>query len=161
MLFRSYSELIKLVQTSAVVRAPQRNVNQVLESGSMVLLNEYNIATSFDIVKTAAKERANVYNKAQNNIQESIKTYHKSYDTEYKKLLERHDIELASQKTFENYQQALKRHRQEKWDFMRAQTIQRSTLRKNNHDTENAARKEMRLVKLIAQFRLARISRMH
>jgi hypothetical protein len=155
-----YSELIKLVQTSAVVRAPQRNVNQVLESGSMVLLNEYNIATSFDIVKTAAKERANVYNKAQNNIQESIKTYHKSYDTEYQKLLDRHDVELASQKTFENYQQALKRHRQEKWDFMRAQTIQKSTLCKNNHDTENAARKEMSLVKLIAQFRVARISRM-
>jgi hypothetical protein len=54
----------------------------------------------------------------------------------------------------------LKRHRQEKWDFMRAQTIQKSTLCKNNHDTENAARKEMSLVKLIAQFRVARISRM-
>lgn len=152
-----YSELLKLVQTSAVVRAPQRNVNQVLESGSMVLLNEYNIATSFDIVKTAAKERAKLYKTAR----ESISAFCQHYNTEYKKLLAKQDTELASQKTFENFQQALNRHRQEKWDFMRAQTAQKTTLQENNRRTENDANKELRLIKLIAQFRLARISRMH
>lgn len=156
-----YTELLKLVHTSAVVRAPQQNLNQALQAGSMVLLNEYNIATSFNTVYTAAQERANVYNKAQNNIQESIKTYHKSYDAEYQKLLDRHDVELASQKTFENYQQALQRHRQEKWDLLRAQTAQKTTLQENNRRTENDANKELRLIKLITQLRLARVSRMH
>ena len=154
-----YNDILKLVSMTTVCSAPKHK--DVINSGSMQMLQEYNLYASVGTVSNAVQNRCNIiekYRSSNNNVHRFLRQLQ---DQEMDRLNKRHDEEQKSVKNFEEFQTMLRRQEQERCDLLKSQReknkIHKQVFAKKQWQIDQARKFE----KTKAQMMMARITRMH
>ena len=101
-----------------VCKAP-KPVRDIMQSGSVQMLQEYNLYASVGTVSNAAQNRCDIiekYRSSNNNVHRFLRQLQ---DQEMDRLNKRHDEEQKSVKDFEEFQTMLRRQEQERCDLLK------------------------------------------
>jgi hypothetical protein len=154
-----YNEVLKLVSMTTVCLAPKRK--NIMDSGSMHLLNEYNKATSFGTVSNAVATRQEILKSRKSKTDKTMRLLRDMSSKEFDSLSQRHDAELVSLTDFNEFQNMLRQHEQERMELLAKQRARIQAFKQTLTNVEKKDEQERKYERLKAQLKMARITRMH
>ncbi|MBR4891885.1 MAG: hypothetical protein IKZ34_01745 [Alphaproteobacteria bacterium] len=154
-----YNEVLKLVSMTTVCLAPKRK--NIMDSGSMHLLNEYNKATSFGTVSNAVAARQEILKSRKSKTDKTMRLLRDMSGKEFDSLSQRHDAELVSVTDFNEFQNMLRQHEQERMELLAKQRARIQAFKQTLTNVEKKDEQERKYERLKAQLKMARITRMY
>lgn len=154
-----YNEVLKLVSMTTVCSAPKHK-KDVMLSGSMRLLNEYNMAASFGTVTKAVAARQKILADTKSKNEKTRNFLHDMNNKELGRLSRKHDLELAETNDFETFQTLLRQQEQERFELIEKQQLRNQGFEQCFAKSQMQAEKDKEREMLCAQLKIARVTRM-
>lgn len=153
-----YNEVLKLVSMTTVCTAPK--YKDIMNSGSMHLLNEYNQAASFGVVAHAMRARRKIISDTKSGIEKQCNLFNELNNQERQRLAHQHDTEIKTITDFTEFQVVLRRHEQELFDLIKNQRTRIQVLKQTAINADKEAERQRKYELLNAQLKMSRITRM-
>lgn len=154
-----YNEILKLVSMTTVCSAPQHK--NIMNSGSMHLLSEYNKAASFGTVTHAMNARRKIIESRKTKTEKTRQLLRDMNSKEFDSLSQRHNAELATVTDFDGFQNMLRQHEQERMDLLAKHRNRIQAFKQTFANSEQKDEQQRKYERLNAQLKMARITRMH
>ena len=153
-----YNELQKLISMTRVCMVTHA-ARDVMKTGSVQMLNEYNMYAP-GTVANAVAARQEITNSRKSKAEKVRKMLHDMNSNELDYLSQRHDAELANTTSFDEFQNLLRQHEQERMDLLAKQRARMDAFKQTSAKTEKQDEQQRKYERLNAQLKLARITRM-
>lgn len=155
-----YNEMLKLVSMAKVSLTPENlRKRDIMRTGSVQMLNEYNMYAP-GTVANAVAARQEITNSRKSKAEKVRKMLHDMNSNELDYLSQRHDAELANTTGFDEFQNMLRQHEQERMDLLAKQRARMDAFKQTSTKTEKQDEQQRKYERLNAQLKLARITRM-
>jgi hypothetical protein len=154
-----YKELQQLVSMTRVCMVP-KVARDVMKTGSVQMLQEYNLYASAGTVSNAVTARRDITARAKSNHKKTRDLLRQLHDNEMARMRKRHEEEQISVTNFAEFQNLLRRQEQERSELLRTQRDKINAFCQSHAQRQKKIEEERRLEKAKAQMKMARISRM-
>ena len=154
-----YNELQKLVSMTRVCMVP-KVARDVMKTGSVQMLQEYNLYASAGTVSNAVTARRDITARAKSNHKKTRDLLRQLHDNEMARMRKRHEEEQIGVTNFAEFQNLLRRQEQERSELLRTQREKVMAFKENHARQQKKIEEERRLEKAKAQMKMSRISRM-
>ena len=154
-----YKELQQLVSMTRVCMVP-KVARDVMKTGSVQMLQEYNLYASTGTVSNAVSARRDITARAKSNHKKTRDLLRQLHAQELDRMHQRHDEEQQYVKDFAEFQSLLRRQEQERSELLRTQRDKINAFCQSHAQRQKKIEEERRLEKAKAQMKMARISRM-
>ena len=154
-----YKELQQLVSMTRVCMVP-KVARDVMKTGSVQMLQEYNLYVSTGTVSNAVTVRRNITEKAKTNHNKTHNLLRHLHEQELTVMRKRHEEEQIGVTNFAEFQNLLRRQEQERSELLRAQRDKIKAFKESHALRQKKIDEERRLEKVKAQMKMSRISRM-
>lgn len=154
-----YNELQKLISMTRVCMVT--NVaHDITKTGSVQMLQEYNLYASVGTVSDAAIARRNITELAKSNHKKMRDFLRQLHTQELDRMRQRHDEEQKHVKDFAEFQNLLRRQEQENFELLHAQRDKMHAFNQGYARQQKKIDKARQLEKIKAQMKMSRITRM-
>ena len=154
-----YKELQQLVSMTRVCMV-SKGARDVMKTGSVQMLQEYNLYASTGTVYNTATVRRNITEKAKTNHKKTRDLLRQLHDNEMARMRKRHEEEQIGVTNFAEFQNLLRRQEQERSELLRVQREKIKAFKESHALRQKKIDEERRLEKVKAQMKMSRISRM-
>lgn len=154
-----YNELQQLVSMTRVCMV-SKGARDIMKTGSVQMLQEYNLYASTGTVSNAATVRRNITEKAKTNHNKTHNLLRHLHEQELSGMHKRHEEEQKNTKDFAEFQSLLRRQEQERFELLRVQREKIKVFKESHALRQKKIDEERRLEKVKAQMKMSRISRM-
>lgn len=157
-----YNEILKLISMCTICTM-QNNPSPEHISGSLDMLVEYKLATNFNMVATACKKRQKINENLSNDITHTnnrIEILEQTYNTEHQNLLNTQNAQLASTKTFAEFQQLNQEYFNQRVKHTNKYIETLKTIHETQKQLEQKAKQAHDFERIQAQIQIAKITRM-
>lgn len=155
-----YNEMLQLVSMSKVSLTPENlRKRDIMRTGSVQMLNEYNMYAS-GTVANAVAARQEITDDRKSKTEKVRQMLHDMNSKELNCLSQRHDAELTNITVFDDFQNMLRQHEQERMDLLAKQHARTQAFQNSLDKSKQKALQERKYERLNAQLKLARITRM-
>jgi hypothetical protein len=154
-----YNELQKLISMTRVCMV-SKVTRDVMKTGSVQMLQEYNLYASAGTVSNAVTARRDITARAKSNHKKTRDLLRQLHDNEMARMRKRHEEEQIGVTNFAEFQNLLRRQEQERSELLRTQRDKISAFYQSHAQRQKKIEEERRLEKAKAQMKMVRISRM-
>jgi hypothetical protein len=157
-----YNEILKLISICTICTM-QNNTSPEHTSGSLDMLVEYKLATNFNMVATACEKRKKIQENLSNEITHTnnrIEILDQTYNTEHQNLLNTQNAQLASTKTFAEFQQLNQKYFNQRVKHTNKYIETLKTIHETQKQLEQKAKQAHDFERIQAQIQIAKITRM-
>lgn len=154
-----YKELQQLVSMTRVCMVP-KVARDVMKTGSVQMLQEYNLYASAGTVSNAVTARRDITARAKSNHKKTRDLLRQLHDNEMARMRKRHEEEQISVTNFAEFQNLLRRQEQERSELLRTQCDKINAFCQSHAQRQKKIDKDRKLEKIKAQMKMSRISRM-
>ena len=154
-----YKELQHLVSMTRVCMMATC-ARDVMKTGSVQMLQEYNMYGAFGTVADAVATRRKITETRKSKNKKTRQLLRDMNAQELRRLSLQHDAELAEISDFDEFQKMLRRHEQERLELLAKQHARIRGFEKTFAKTKQQENQDRNSVRLNAQLKMARVSRM-
>ena len=154
-----YNQLQQLVSMTRVCMV-SKGARDVMKTGSVQMLQEYNLYASTGTVSNTATVRRHITARAKSNHKKTRDLLRQLHAQELDRMHQRHDEEQKYVKDFAEFQNLLRRQEQERSELLRTQCDKIKVFNQSHAQQQEKIDKDRKLEKIKAQMKMARISRM-
>lgn len=157
-----YNEILKLISICTISVVPKTDFT-TYTSGSLDMLYEYKLATNFNMVATACENRQKINENLSNDITHTnnrIEILDQTYNTEHQNLLNTQNAQLASTKTFAEFQQLNQKYFNQRVKHTNKYIETLKTIHETQKQLEQKAKQAHDFERIQAQIQIAKITRM-
>ena len=154
-----YKELQHLVSMTRVCMMATC-ARDVMKTGSVQMLQEYNLYASTGTVSSAVNVRRKITESRKSRNKKTRQFLRDMNAQELRRLSLQHDAELAEISDFDEFQKMLRRHEQERLELLAKQHARIQGFEKTFAKTKQQENQDRNSVRLNAQLKMARVSRM-
>ena len=155
-----YKELQQLVSMTRVCMVP-KVARDVMKTGSVQMLQEYNLYASAGTVSNAVTARRDITARAESNHKKTRDLLRQLHDNEMAGMRKRHEEEQIGVTNFAEFQNLLRRQEQECSELLRTQRDKIKAFYQSHAQRQKKIDEARKLEKIKAQLKMARITRMH
>ena len=155
-----YNELQKLISMTRVCMVTHA-ARDVMKTGSVQMLQEYNLYASAGTVSNAVTARRKITESRKSKNEKTRQLLRDMNSREFDNLSQRHDAELAKTTGFDSFQIMLRQHEQERMELSKKQRNRIQAFKKSSSNSEQKDEQQRKYERLTAQLKMARITRMH
>lgn len=155
-----YNELQKLISMTRVCMVTHA-ARDVMKTGSVQMLQEYNLYASAGTVSNAVTARRDITARAKSNHKKTRDLLRQLYDNEMAGMRKRHEEEQIGVTNFAEFQNLLRRQEQECSELLRTQRDKIKAFDQSHAQRQKKIDEARKLEKIKAQMKMARITRMH
>ena len=154
-----YKELQQLASMTRVCMV-SKGARDVMKTGSVQMLQEYNLYASAGTVSNAVTARRDITARAKSNYKKTRDLLRQLHAQELDGMHQRHDEEQKYVKDFAEFQNLLRRQEQERSELLRTQHDKIKVFNQSHAQQREKIDEARKLEKIKAQMKMARISRM-
>ena len=155
-----YNELQKLISMTRVCMVTHA-ARDVMKTGSVQMLQEYNLYASAGTVSNAVTARRKITESRKSKNEKTRQLLRDMNSREFDNLSQRHDAELTKTTGFDSFQIMLRQHEQERMELSKKQRNRIQVFKKTSSNSEQKDEQQRKYERLTAQIKMARITRMH
>lgn len=155
-----YNELQKLISMTRVCMVTHA-ARDVMKTGSVQMLQEYNLYASAGTVSNAVTARRKITESRKSKNEKTRQLLRDMNSREFDNLSQRHDAELTKTTGFDSFQIMLRQHEQERMELSKKQRNRIQVFKKSSSNSEQKDEQQRKYERLTAQLKMARITRMH
>lgn len=155
-----YNELQKLISMTRVCMVTHA-ARDVMKTGSVQMLQEYNLYASAGTVSNAVTARRDITARAKSNYKKTRDLLRQLHDNEMARMRKRHEEEQIGVTNFAEFQNLLRRQEQECSELLRTQRDKIKAFYQSHAQRQKKIDEARKLEKIKAQMKMARITRMH
>ncbi len=154
-----YNELQKLISMTRVCMVTHA-ARDIMKTGSVQMLQEYNMYASTGTVSNAANARCKITESRKSRNKKTRQFLRDMNAQELRRLSLRHDAELTQIANFDELQKILCRHEQERSELLAKQRVRIREFEKTFAKSKQQEIQDRNSVRLNTQLKMARVSRM-
>jgi hypothetical protein len=154
-----YKELQQLVSMTRVCMVA-KGARDIMKTGSVQMLQEYNLYASTGTVSSAVNVRRKITESRKSRNKKTRQFLRDMNAQELRRLSLRHDAELAQIANFDEFQKTLRRNEQERSELLAKQRVRIREFEKIFAKSKQQEVKDRNSERLNAQMKMSRITRM-